>query len=327
MLKKRLSILAVPAIMLLAGLLLLPGQADTAEKLTLTAAKAATAPSGLTDAVWGDATAVEVPFEGKERFAGKKASVTAKAVYTDDSIFFLFTWKDAAKSVAKDLWEFDGQKWAHQKGNEDRIALLFEIDRINNFATKGCAVTCHVPQGKTAKDGKFGTASDAEKGDLWHWKSARSDPYDVADDTYLAAAGEKTGRKNDAGKGGDKSNRTEDGSKPMYMLAPGKSLNPDGILMAEDAVEITDYSIFKAGDTLTDRLPVKPEGSRGDIAAVSEYANGTWTLMLSRKLDTGHDDDTAFNPQKKYSFAMALFDDSGDENSYDGEVMTLAFGK
>ncbi len=47
--------------------------------------------------------------------------------------------------------------------------------------------------------------------------------------------------------------------------------------------------------------------------------------MLYRKLDTGNEDDTAFNPRKKYNFTMALFDDSGDEDSYDSEVITLSF--
>ena len=47
--------------------------------------------------------------------------------------------------------------------------------------------------------------------------------------------------------------------------------------------------------------------------------------MLSRKLDTGNEDDVAFNPKKDYSFAIALFDDSADEHSYDSEVLTLRF--
>jgi len=72
-------------------------------------------------------------------------------------------------------------------------------------------------------------------------------------------------------------------------------------------------------------LPKMPAGSRGDIKAVSSYGNGGWSVMLYRKLDTGHDDDVAFNLRKKYNFAMALFDDSGDENSYDSEVLTLKF--
>ena len=74
-------------------------------------------------------------------------------------------------------------------------------------------------------------------------------------------------------------------------------------------------------------MPKIPQGSRADIKAVSRYADGAWNVILYRQLDTGHDDDTAFNPRKKYNFAMALFDDSGDENSYDSEVLSLQFGR
>jgi hypothetical protein len=298
-----------------------------ASKQTLSAKKVKKAPAGLNDSAWKKAKVADVHFEGKESFAGKNALVATKAVYTDQEIYFLFSWKDANKSVTKGAWAYDGQKWQHQKGNEDRISLLFEINRINNFATKGCAITCHVPDGApNAKEGKFGTATAAEKGDLWHWKAARSDPAGFADDTWLTNTSEKKGgRKSDAGKGGDTKNMTEDKSMPKYMLAPGKMLAKNGILLASDAVEIKDYSAFKAGDTLTYRMPKNPEGSRGDIKAESNYANGSWTVMLSRNLDTGNDDDVAFNPRKKYNFAMALFDDSGDENSYDSEVVTLQF--
>ena len=300
-----------------------------AAKQSITAAKVKKAPAGLDDPVWQKAKAADVHFEGKEKFAGKKASVTTQAVYTDEEIYFLFSWKDADKSVTKGAWKFDGQKWSHQEGNEDRISLLFEINRINNFATKGCAVTCHVPEGASnAKDGKFGTASAAEKGDLWHWKAARSDPAGFADDTYLTKISEKKGgRKSDAGKGGDTKNMTADKSMPKYMLAPGNKLAKNDILLVSHAAEIKDYSVFKPGDTVTYRMPKMPEGSRADIKAVSRYADGGWRVMLSRQLDTGNDDDVAFNPRKKYNFAMALFDNSGDEDSYDSEVLMLQFSR
>lgn len=302
-------------------------RALAAAKQTLTALSVKEAPTSLEDPLWQKAKAVEVPFEGKEKFAGKKAAVTVRALYTTENSYFLFKWKDANKSVTKDAWEFDGQKWNHVKGNEDRISLLFEIDRINNFATKGCAVTCHGPAGAPAKEFKFATATAGEKGDLWHWKAARSDPYKHADDTWLTAAGDKTGRKNDAGAGGDVKNEVEDKSKPSLMQDPGKPASAPGFLLAEEAVEIKDYSIFKAGDRITYQMPKKPDGSRADIKALSHYGDGMWTVMLSRKLDTTHDDDVVFNTKKKYSFAMALFDDSGDENSYDSEVLTLEFGQ
>jgi hypothetical protein len=315
-------------VLIAGGMLIGIDEVTGAAKQTVTAARVDKAPADLGDPAWQKAKAVEVPFEGKERFAGKKATVNTKAVYTDDGIYFRFNWKDADKSVTKGAWRFDGQKWSHQEGNEDRISLLFEIERINKFATKGCAVVCHVPAGKTAKDGKFGTTSAAEKGDLWHWKAARSDPAGFADDTWLTQISEeKGGRKSDAGKGGDKKNMTADKSKPMYMPAPGKKPAATDVLLVAHAVEIKDYSEFKAGDTLTYRMPQMPEGSRADIKALSRYADGSWTVMLYRKLDTGHDDDVAFNPRKKYNFAMALFDNSGDENSYDSEILALQFAR
>jgi hypothetical protein len=281
----------------------------------------------LDDPIWQKAKPLDVPFVGKEKFAGKKANVSTQAVYTDNEIYFLFKWKDATQSVTKGAWQFDGQKWSHLKGDEDRIALLFEINRINNFATKGCAVTCHGPTGAPMKDFKFATATAAEKGDLWHWKAARSAPYHHADDGWLTAAGDKTGRKDDVGGGGDKRNETDDKSKPRYMQDPSKKPSVPGVLLAEESVEITDYAALKAGTVITYRLPQKPSASRADIKAESRYADGGWTVMLSRKLDTGNDDDVAFNAKKKYSFAMALFDDSSDADSYDSEALTLEFGR
>jgi hypothetical protein len=311
------------------GLLFNTNEVTGAAKEILTAAKVKKAPAGLDDPAWQKAKAVNVPFEGKEKFAGKKAAVTTKAVYSNDEIYIWFTWKDATKSVTKGAWKYDGQKWARQGGNEDRISLLFEINRIKNFATKGCAVVCHVPAGApNAKDGKFGTATAAEKGDLWHWKAARSDPAGYADDTWVTQiSAKKGGRKGDAGKGGDLRNQTEDKSKPKYALAPGKKLTNNGILLVSHSVAIKDYGVFNSGDTLTYRMPKPHAGSRADIKAQSRYANGSWTVVLSRKLDTGNDDDAAFNPRKKYNFAMALFDDSGDEDSYDSEVLTLQFAR
>ena len=298
-----------------------------AAKQTLVVSKTQTPPADPDDPVWGKAKALAIPFEGKERFAEKKASVTTRALYTSDEIFFLFVWSDPTLSVTKDAWLYDGKNWSHQGGNEDRISLLFEIDRIDKFATKGCAIVCHVPPGApNAKEGKFGTVSDAERGDLWHWKAARSDPVGFADDTWLTKISEKKGgRKSDAGEGGDLKNMTEDKAKPKYTLAPGKKLGKHDILLASDIAEITDYAAFQAGDILTYRMPNMPAGSRADIRSVSSYANGEWRVMLYRKLDTGNEDDVAFNPKKKYNFAMALFDDSGDENSYDSDVLTLIF--
>ena len=185
---KTLIISALFLAFVMGGMALMADRVTGAGIQTLMAAKVAKAPAALDDPLWQKAKPLDVPFEGKEKFAGKKANVIAQAVYTDTDVFFLFKWKDATKSVTKGAWQFDGEKWTHLKGDEDRISMLFEINRINNFATKGCAVTCHGPAGAPMKDFKFATATAAEKGDLWQWKAARSDPYKSVDDGWLTKA-------------------------------------------------------------------------------------------------------------------------------------------
>ena len=115
-----------------------PARAHT---LIVTANYTKVAPRGLDDPAWNKAKAAQLLVEGREQIVGTNGTVTTRALYTDDSLYFLFKWKDTTYSVKKQSWKFDGQKWFHLKGNEDRIALLFEITRINKFATRGCAIT------------------------------------------------------------------------------------------------------------------------------------------------------------------------------------------
>jgi hypothetical protein len=135
------------------------------------------------------------------------------------------------------------------EGDEDRLALLFEITRIKNFGSQGCTATCHGPYRAPVYEYKLSTGTLAEKG----------------------------------GKGGDVRNETEDESKPLYMQDPAQKPIKTGFLLMDGAVKITDYSIFKAGDTIPFRLPKHPIGSRGDVKTLSRYTNGGWTLMLYRK--------------------------------------------
>jgi hypothetical protein len=305
-----------------------PARAHT---LIVTANYTTKAPRGLDDPAWNKSEAVQLLVEGREKVIGTNGTVTTRALYTEDDLYFLFKWKDETRSVIKQSWKFDGQKWFHLKGNEDRIAVLFEITRINKFATRGCAIICHSPADIPREEWKLATTTADEKGDLWHWKAARSAPYNYADDAWLTVAGNptgsyrETGRRKDAGAGGDIINETPDGIRPLYMQDPAIKPSVPGFLLVEEAVKITDDTVFKAGDVIAYRLPVKPSGSRFDVKAISRYADGGWMVMLSRKLNTGHEDDVAFYPKKRYSFALAVFDDSGSEHSKATEPMTLIF--
>ena len=303
-------------------------------ELIITATHIKKAPTGLDDRVWEKAPAVLIPMNGRESIDGKEETVFTRVVYTDDSIYFLFKWNDPTKSVTSRPWKFDGEKWIRLKGDEDRITLLFEASRINQFATKGCVVACHGPGYEPKKEWTFATKTAAEAGDLWDWRAVGSAPCECAVDGWLTVAGyngvygasKKTGLRIDAGKGGGFKNQTEDESKPLYMQDPAKKPSIPEVLLKEEAVKITDYSIFKTGDVIPFICPMKFAGSRFDVRAVSRYAHDGWTVMLYRKLDTGHDNDVVFNPMKHYAFAMALFDDSVDDYSK-AEALSLYFGR
>jgi len=333
MLRKILVGVILFAVLISGGVLVLPIHQVKAHTLVIKANYVKTPPGGLDDPVWSKAEAAQLLVEGREKSIGSNGTVTTRALYTDDSLYFLFKWKDPTRSITKQSWQFNGQKWHHLQGNEDRIALLFEITRINKFATRGCAVTCHSPADMPKDKWKFATKTAVEKGDLWHWKAARSAPYNYADDAWLTLAGNptgsyrETGRRKDTGAGGDIKNQTLDGSRPFYMQDPAKESSVPGFLLLEESIKITDYSIFKTGNIIPFRLPVKPSGSRFDVKAVSRHANGAWMLMLYRKLNTGQEDDVVFNPMKNYSFALAVFDDSGSDHSKATEPMTLKFNR
>jgi hypothetical protein len=327
------AIISLPPILslLFVGLLLSQVQTVRADRLLVSAHHVKRAPAGLDDPIWQKAGKVLIPVKGRGAFANEQGIVNTRALYTDDSLYFLFIWNDPTLSVTKQSWKFDGQTWHHLQGNEDRIALLFEITRIDKFATRGCAVTCHSPADLPKKDWKLATRTVVEKGDLWHWKAARSAPYFYADDAWLTVAGNptgsyrETGRRKDKGGGGDVKNETTDKSRPLYMQDPRKKPSVPGFLLLDETVKISDYSIFKAGDVIPYRLLHRPSGSRFDVKAISRYVDGGWTVMLYRRLDTGHEDDVIFNPLKKYSFAIAVFDDSGADHSKATLPLTLEF--
>jgi hypothetical protein len=206
---------------------------------------------------------------------------------------------------------------------------VFEINRIDKFATKGCAVLCH-NESKNEKEWYYAVSSVKEKADMWHWESVRSNPVGYAEDGYVAFNATKEpekGRKRDAGNATKaKNNRTKDKSGPAYMQDPSKSASIMGTLLVSQAVEIKDNAGFKDGDEIPGyMLNTGWKDSFADVKAKGAWQNGKWTVMMSRKLETGYDDDIQFNTRKKYPFSLAVFDNSGAHDSYNAEPLKLEF--
>ncbi len=292
------------------------------EEGVLSVPKVDRAPSGATDSLWKDkAKSMTFTSVGAAKFEGSNVDVTMQGLRTDSQIFLKFVWNDASASMVKGTWEFDGTSWSALSGNEDRVAILWELDRIDNFATKGCAVACH-SDGET-DDWYF--AADSGKGDMWHWKSYRTDPLNFADDGYLTAgtAEKASGRHKDEGGGGDSRNRNEAKDGPSHMPNPDVPQTLPGFLKTNEAIEIDVSLDWPAGTQIPQRMLSDPSGDRGHITADAAYANGQWTVILSRNLSTGSADDLQLQSGRTYTVGVAIFDDSGDENSYNSDPLQI----
>lgn len=298
--------------------------------LVLTAKKVKSAPADAGSSQWGKAKESKLVLTGAGKVEGKTIELKAKSVYTKDEIFFRLEWPDKDKSMDKNAWKFTGGKWAKQKANEDRLGVMWEINRIDKFATKGCAVLCH-NESKNNKEWFFSTSSKKEKGDLWHWKSVRSNPVGFLEDGYVVDNPKKEpekGRKRDAGnkpyKAGN--NRTKDKKGPAFTQDPVKKASLPGSLLKAEAIKLTSAHTPKEGDRLPGYvLNTGWKDSFGDVKTQGAWKDGKWTVIMSRKLDTGYDDDVQYNTRKKYPFAVAVFDNAGAEHSYNSEPLKLQF--
>lgn len=132
--------------------------------------------------------------------------------------------------------------------------------------------------------------------DIWTWKATRSDPVGYALD--------KTHRY---------STTKPEGKSKQYAARNG---SPIWIQRPDDAGESTQQSLAAPNEYSTDVVPAyalrTPSGSAADVRAKGRWENGYWTVELLRKLNTGHADDTAFDPARRYAMAVALQDRTGD---------------
>jgi len=302
----------------LTALLALAGGAQGAEiEVAAKKIKDAEAPQidGKVDRIWDSARAVKVTAaEGPQG----KVEISLKVLYTDKEIFFLIQWPDKTMSLSR-LFEFDGKEWKKTKGNEDYLALAWDIG-VKDFPRKGCTVLCH----KADKELSLRTNAPGERIDYWFHKPQRMAPVGQADDQYLTHEPKKdepkSARRPDPKTGGGyEDNWDKEAKRPRYGFREG--VTPGPILLKKDAVEIKDYGKFKPGDRLPREVLAPFTGSRGDIQAGAAWDRGRWTLELRRALVTeDKEHDVQFTGPGPYYFGLAVWDDADDEeHSHTGE--------
>ena len=192
--------------------------------------------------------------------------------------------------------------------------------------------------------GKEELAGMRKKGqflDMWMWRAARAGHIGYADDMWIFDY-----RNGDRGKGLWQMQRPADlnATPPKgfmfnpqavpsgrlgggeYAIQGGK--NPLPVIKDQETIAFLttlgknavpyDPKVYKPkeGDILYQRVLRAPDGSRGDIQAYGVFLRkagekmGKYTLILKRKLDTGHpEDDVILKDGETYPIAFAIHDD------------------
>ena len=330
-----------------------PAPAWTAPEGALVAYPADAAPifDGVADdAVWADAQEAVIPVAGG--FNNFATDVTLKAVYSDDTVYFLMSYADPTESWFRSPWQKqeDGTwkqiKDPNDKGGdnntvyEDKFAMIWPVNNsIKNFETTGCFVACHAGENSDVKPyGNKYTAGEGELGDIWHWKSIRNDGQ--IDDQYLdwtrfdVEKAKEAGRKSDAKESGgyadnfatmpdpaDASKTVPDKTKPGFTSpsidlttgAPGYILDSEKVALDQAALDALPVGSYIPGIVKSASV-----GDRGDISAAWKWADGVWTIEFSRKLTTGSETDVQFSDlAATYYFGLAVFENAQVRHAFE----------
>lgn len=243
------------------------------------------------DRVWRHARPIVVPARVVwPKPENRMTPVVMRSVRTDDRIYFLVRWKDETRDdVAHKPWVWNAEKAGYAEGpeREDMFALAFE--HTGYFSG-------HMLSG------------DPGVWDIWQWKATRTNPQGYAMDRAHYYSLEKP-----------------PGKATSFPALNGKTI---WIARPEDAGDTVEKKqpapMEYQGDRVPQYLPGIPSASASDVLAKGTWSGGWWTLELERRLDTGHADDTAYDPARTYRMALSVHDRTGNMDKASG-VIELAF--
>lgn len=302
------------------------------------------------DPIWASASPVTIRTV-KGANAPEHVDVSVKAVHDGQYVYFQFQWADADVSSKRypllkteDGWKMLQTAFERADENEyyeDKLSMYVSLTPNGS-----CASTCHLGVGPySEKNEKHGLHyTTGEVGDMWHWKSVRTDPTGelsgepgFLDDQYIGPATPLPEDPNVRYTGGYYPDPNEGGGYAynFVKLDPDKPVGetyvtplflppPDRVYTSQDAgtseqgltwwihkAEAVPYTpeadVYPVGSIIPNIVISPLTGDRGDVRGKAEWRDGRWTLETRRLLDTGSDYDVAFVPGQPVYISVATY--------------------
>ncbi len=213
------------------------------------------------------------PIVTRDSVAG--IDITLKAIYDDTQIAFLVHYPDDSEDRQHKTMIWDSHEGLYRTGPKREDAFVFKWSMES------------MPVDLTL------SAETSYKADIWFWKAHRTDHAGYADDKTQLYVNDPLPNA--------KRLISADGNL-FYLVRSG-----DAGEAAYKALVHPDYTSKEAP-----RFELQtPKGSRADVKARGQWENGFWTIEISRRLDTGHPDDVAFDPRRNYRFGVSRYEIAG----------------
>jgi hypothetical protein len=292
-------------------------------------------------------------------FGDELSQISIQALHDDARIYLLLRWTDSTPSLAHLPLRKTARGWAllHQGFDidderlyyEDKLALLLSnsspLAALSSIHL-GPEILAGVPGPRHGRGYHFN--SDQTMLDLWQWKAVRTNSLFQADDHHLTSpyawracdaryqAGYHTDPKTDGGFSNNWTSWNATHALPLRVPTSSRFLvtEPVAFTPANAIMRIADSSpLQSATGTDTDIRPgtlmpsvLKQDsfsGDRGDVAAHGQWADGAWTLELSRPLVTDRPFDL---PLQHGSYLwLAPFDHAQTRHGYHLRPLRLEF--
>jgi len=212
------------------------------------------------------------------------------ALHSDDTFYVMAQWPDDTKSVMRDPYIWNAEKKAYDRPSKPDDQFALEFPMTGKF------------------DIRMITLSHEYTADVWHWKAGRGNPVGWVDDKrhIISQKPIQSGVEYSMGGHGNVYiARLMDEGTSSYSLKSKPSSFEGNVV-----------------DSLEQR---QPTGSLADVQGKGIHDGKNWTLEMSRKFNTGHNDDAIIDPTQDNICAIAvLYDELYWEHSV-SPVITLRF--
>lgn len=246
---------------------------------------------GKIDEIWGRANPLTVTV--REAIGGQNPKpVILRAMHTDDTFYVLAQWPDDTRHDLRDpyVWNAEKKDYERPSNPDDQFALEFPMTGVFDF--------------------RMLTLIHEYTTDVWHWKAGRGNPVGWVDDKRHII-----------------SQKPNQGGVEYSMGGHGKVYIARILDEGESSYFLKPKPTAFEGNVVDSFGHRQPTGSMADVRGKGTHDGKNWILEMSRKFNTGHNDDAVIDPTSDNICAIAILDNELYWEHSVSPPITLRFAK